>query len=71
MCDGGAGSQFLVVLNASSVDDINWNTVDFRLEREGDHSLVLGTPLESSHISTDPALEPYGKAQCGGTVWIG
>lgn len=71
MCDGGAGSQFLVALNASTLDDLTWDTVDHRIDRQGDHSLVLGVALEGTLLAVDPALQRYSQAECDGTVYVG
>ena len=70
ICDGAAGSQFLVELTAASEDGVNWQTVDFRIDREGEHSLVLGSALPGSLLASDAGLGAYSHAQCGGTVWI-
>ena len=70
ICDGAAGSQFLVELTAASEDGVNWQTVDFRIDREGEHSLVLGSALPGALLASDAGLSAYSQAQCGGTVWI-
>ena len=70
ICDGAAGSQFLVELQAATVDGITWDTVDFRIERVGDHSLMLSDAALGSLLATDGGLGAYSHAQCGGTVWI-
>lgn len=70
-CDGAMGSHFLVVLHASTVDDFNFDTVDYRLERDGDHSLVLGIALPGTLIASDAALDRYSQAECSGVVWVG
>ncbi|HQZ35627.1 MAG TPA: hypothetical protein PK020_14480 [Ilumatobacteraceae bacterium] len=69
-CDGAAGSQFLVKLQASTVDEVTWTTTDFRIERQGAQSLVLGTPLPGSLTAGDPALADYGQATCGGVNYL-
>ncbi len=69
ICDGAAGSQFLVELTASTADGIPWDTVDFRILRSG-HSLTLSDALLGALPATDGGLEAYSHAQCGGTVWI-
>ncbi len=70
ICDGAAGSQFLVELQAASEDGVNWFTTDFRIDREGENSLVLGSALPGNLLNTDAGLEAYGHAQCGGTIWV-
>ena len=70
ICDGAAGSQFLVELTAASEDGVNWQTVDFRIDREGERSLVLGSALPGTLLASDAGLGAYSHAQCGGTVWI-
>jgi len=69
-CDGGAGSQFLVKLEASSVDEVTWDTTDYRIDRQGAQSLVLGTPIAGSLTAGDPALAQYGQATCGGVNYL-
>ncbi len=69
ICDGAAGSQFLVELTASTTDGITWDTVDFRILRSG-HSLTLSDALLGALPAADAGLAAYGHAQCGGTVWI-
>lgn len=69
-CDGAAGSQFLVKLEASTTDEVNWNTTNYRIERQGAQSLVLGTPLPGSLTAGDPALADYGQATCGGVNYL-
>lgn len=69
-CDGAAGSQFLVKLQASTVDEVTWTTTDFRIERQGAQSLVLGTPLPGVLTAGDPALADYGQATCGGVNYL-
>ncbi|MEQ1872866.1 MAG: hypothetical protein ABL953_03985 [Ilumatobacteraceae bacterium] len=69
-CEGAMGSHFLVVLHASTADDFNFDTGDYRLEREGDHSLVLGTVISGTLIASDAALDRYSQAECGGVVWV-
>ena len=69
MCDGAAGSQFLVELTASTADGITWDTVDFRILRSG-HSLTLSDALLGALPAADAGLAAYSHAQCGGTVWI-
>ena len=70
LCDGAAGSQFLVALQASTADGITWDTADFRIERVGDHSLMLSDAALGSLLATDGGLGAYSHAQCGGTIWI-
>lgn len=71
ICDGAMGSQFLVELTATTEDGVNWSTVDYRIAREGDHSLVFGAAIPGTLLATDAGLEAYGQAQCGGTMWTG
>jgi len=69
-CDGGAGSQFLVKLEASSADEVSWNTTDYRIERQGVQSLILGAPIAGSLTAGDAALAQYGQATCGGVNYL-
>lgn len=69
-CDGGAGSQFLVKLEASSVDEVTWATRDSRIQRDGTQSLVLDVPIEGSLTAADPALAPYAQGNCGGYTYF-
>ncbi|MBP6487285.1 MAG: hypothetical protein KA274_06370, partial [Ilumatobacteraceae bacterium] len=70
-CDGGAGSQFLVALHASTSDGISWDTEDARIDRIGGHSLALGMVIAGSLPAASPLLDEYGEATCGGHVYIG
>jgi hypothetical protein len=69
-CEGAAGSQFLVKLEASSLDEATWDTSDSRIRREGSRSLVLDAPIVGSLAAADPALVQYGQANCGGYTYF-
>ncbi|MGB8857982.1 MAG: hypothetical protein WCC60_01935, partial [Ilumatobacteraceae bacterium] len=69
-CDGGAGSQFIVQLQAITFDGMNWATTDRRIDRAGATSLVPGTELPGILAGTDPLLLLYGQATCGGQVYL-
>ena len=72
MCDGGAGSQFMVLKQATSDDDgATFTTTDTQILRTGARSLGLGGSYEGSLLATDGALESYSTAVCFGIGWIG
>ena len=70
-CDGGAGSQFLVRLEATNIDPATWATRDIKIERPSAQTLVDGIVIDSSLASDDIALADYSVAMCDGTMWIG
>lgn len=69
-CDGAAGSQFLVQLEASSVDEVHWDTRDMRIRRDGTQSLVLDPAIENTLTADDPALAGYAQGNCGGFTYF-
>lgn len=69
-CEGAAGSQFLVKLEASSGDEVTWSTRDYRIRRQADQSLVLDPALTGSLAAADLALAEYGQANCGGFTYF-
>lgn len=72
MCDGAAGSQFMVLKQAMSDDDgATFTTTDTKVIRTGAQSLGLGVSFEGSLDGDDPQLEWYASAECFGTIWMG
>lgn len=71
MCDGGAGSQFLVRLEAETADDTNWTTHDTKIERTGATSLGDGITLNGMLLTGDDALLRYSNAECFGDPYFG
>ena len=69
-CDGGAGSQFLVRLEADTADGINWNTHDIKVERTGATSLSDGVNLPGLLATGDEALVGYSTASCFGVQYF-
>lgn len=71
MCDGAAGSQFLVMKQAISDDDgATFTTTDTKIERTGAKSLGFGVSFEGLLDGDDPQLETYSSAVCSGTTWV-
>jgi hypothetical protein len=70
-CEGTAGSQFLVRLEASSTDGTNWTTERIRVERPAARTLVDGVTLPGTMTSADPSFLQFSQAGCGGTIWVG
>ena len=67
MCDGAAGSQFVVRLEAETSDGgLNWTTHDTRIERSGPTTLTDGITIDGSLAGGDPALNLYGRVECFG-----
>lgn len=72
MCDGAAGSQFMVLKQAISDDDgTTFTTTDTKIIRTGARSLGFGVSFEGSLDGDDPQLEWYSSAECFGTIWMG
>lgn len=72
MCDGAAGSQFMVLKQAISDDDgTTFTTTDTKIVRTGARSLGFGVSFEGSLDGDDPELEWYSSAECFGTIWMG
>jgi len=65
-CDGALGSQFLVQLQASTMDGTNWATTDSRIAPQGAQSLVFDVVIHGSLTVGDSQLAEYGQATCGG-----
>jgi hypothetical protein len=70
-CDGGAGSQFLVMLTARTDDKVTYSTEDVRIERSGPTSLERGAMLLGELPVGSDALTAYHSASCGSEVWVG
>lgn len=67
MCDGAAGSQFVVRLEAETSDGgLNWTTHDTRIERSGPTTLTDGITIDGSLAGGDPQLNLYGRVECFG-----
>lgn len=70
-CDGGAGSQFLVRLEAETADGTTWTTHDTKIERTGATSLGDGITIDGELADGDDALLRYGRAECFGEPYFG
>lgn len=70
-CDGGAGSQFLVRLQAETADGTTWTTHDTKIERTGATSLGDGITIDSMLATGDDALLRYSNAECFGDPYFG
>lgn len=67
MCDGAAGSQFVVRLEAETSDGgLNWTTHDTRIERTGPTTLTDGITIDGALAGGSPQLNLYGRAECFG-----
>lgn len=67
MCDGAAGSQFVVQLEAETSDGgLNWTTHDTRIERSGPTTLTDGITIDGTLAGGDPQLNFYGRVECFG-----
>jgi hypothetical protein len=65
-CEGAAGSQFLVRLEASSADGIEHDTLDVKLERIGNHLIDdVSIPGHLTSPADDTTLATYGQIDCG------
>lgn len=72
MCDGAAGSQFMVLKQAVSDDGgTTFTTTDTKIVRTDANSLGLGASFEGSLDGTDPQLDSYAMAVCFGIGWVG
>ncbi len=69
-CDGGAGSQFMVRLEASTTDGDIWSTRDIKIERTGPQSLGDGVVIEGAYLTGEPELYDYNVAYCFDTMLI-
>ena len=70
MCDGGAGSQFMVAKQARTLDGgATWQTTDSKIVRSA-QSLGYGVSIEGELLGTDGSLNAYGIAECFGTLWV-
>ncbi len=70
MCDGGAGSQFMVAKQARTLDGgATWQTTDSKIVRSA-QSLGYGVSIEGELLGTDGSLNAYGVAECFGTIWV-
>lgn len=67
-CDGGAGSRFIVRLEADTADGTNWTTRDIRVQRTDENSLADGDPIVGALTGASPGLGRYGEAECEGMV---
>lgn len=65
-CDGGAGSRFVVRLEATTGDGVNFTTSDIRVQRTDDNSLADMAPIAGALTSASPGLARYGDAECEG-----
>ncbi len=71
MCDGAAGSQFVVRLEAETSDGgLNWTTHDTRIERTGPTTLTDGITIDGALAGGDPQLNLYGRAECFGAPMV-
>lgn len=70
MCDGGAGSQFMVRLAAETDDGTNWTTLDTKIERTGATSLGDGVSIPGVLLTSDAAILRYSNAECFGDPYF-
>ena len=70
MCDGGAGSQFMVRLEAETDDGINWTTLDTKIERTGATSLGDGVSIPGVMLTSDANILRYSNAECFGDPYF-
>lgn len=67
-CDGAAGSQFLVRLEATSNDGgVSYDTLDVKIERTGPQTLSDGVSIPGNIATDSPAAARYASADCFGT----
>jgi hypothetical protein len=65
-CDGTAGGQRLVQLSATSIDGINYDTKETRLQVQDGKFTVLGTPITATVDGRDPSLQGFSTLDCPG-----
>lgn len=70
ICDGGAGSQFMVRLEAETDDGTNWTTLDTKIERTGATSLGDGVSIPGAVLVSDAAFLRYANAECFGDPYF-
>ena len=65
-CEGAAGSQFIVRLEASTSDGVTWGVMDVKIERPAEQTLADGVAISATVPAGSPVLAQYADATCGG-----
>lgn len=70
MCDGAMGSRFIARLEATNTGGADWNVRYIRVQRTDANSLSDTVPVTDT-VNGASAVEPFGQAECDGTMFIG